>query len=144
MSDTRQYAGFWVRLLATLIDTALLSLIISPLMYAVYGGDYFSFDSALSPFLPTRILIEWILPFIGSVVLIVYKSATPGKMVLKLRIVDDETGGKLSFKQSTIRYLGYIPSSVFFFLGFIWVAFDPKKQAWQDKIASTVVIKYSK
>jgi hypothetical protein len=35
--------------------------------------------------------------------------------------------------------VGYLVSNIFY-LGFIWVAFDGKKQGWHDKIAGTVVI----
>ncbi|MBW2651381.1 MAG: RDD family protein [Deltaproteobacteria bacterium] len=38
-------------------------------------------------------------------------------------------------------WVGYIISKLPFFLGFIWVAFDGRKQGWHDKIAGTYVIK---
>ncbi|WP_171497607.1 RDD family protein, partial [Acinetobacter ursingii] len=34
-----------------------------------------------------------------------------------------------------------IPSTLVFMLGFIWIAFDSKKQGWHDKMAKTVVVK---
>ncbi len=38
-------------------------------------------------------------------------------------------------------YAGYIISAIPLLLGFIWAAFDARKQGWHDKIASTVVIR---
>ena len=65
------------------------------------------------------------------------------KMLTKLTIVDAKTGKKPSKKQFILRYLGYFLSSFVFCLGFIWIAFDKKKQGWHDKIAGTVVVKES-
>ena len=69
------------------------------------------------------------------------KQATPGKMAVSAKIVDAKTGGKPSTKQCVGRYFAYILSFIPFGLGFLWVAFDPKKQSWHDKLAGTVVVK---
>jgi uncharacterized RDD family membrane protein YckC len=71
----------------------------------------------------------------------VVKNATPGKMVIRAKIVDAKTGGAPSLSQYVIRYLGYYLSMIPLFLGFLWVAFDPKKQGWHDKLAGTVVVR---
>jgi uncharacterized RDD family membrane protein YckC len=42
--------------------------------------------------------------------------------------------------QYIIRYLGYYVSIFALGLGFLWVAWDDKKQGWHDKMAGTVVI----
>ncbi len=39
------------------------------------------------------------------------------------------------------RYLGYYVSIFALGVGFLWVAFDPRKQGWHDKMAGTVVIR---
>jgi uncharacterized RDD family membrane protein YckC len=69
------------------------------------------------------------------------KQATIGKRVLSLKIVDATTLKKPSNKQFFIRMLALFVSIVPVFLGIIWIAFDPKKQGWHDKIANTLVIK---
>ena len=63
------------------------------------------------------------------------------KMVLKLKIVDAGTGNKLTFGQAIGRYFAYILSAIPFFLGYIWVGFDKRKQSWHDKLAGTIVIR---
>lgn len=68
------------------------------------------------------------------------KQATPGKRILSLKIVDAATLNPPSIKQLLIRALCIIP----LFVGIVWVAFDPKRQAWHDKIAKTLVIKVNK
>ncbi len=61
-------------------------------------------------------------------------------MATKLTIVDAKTGKKPTLIQFVLRYVSYFLSCIFF-LGFIWIAFDKKKQGWHDKIAGTVVVK---
>jgi uncharacterized RDD family membrane protein YckC len=50
-------------------------------------------------------------------------------------------GSPVSWGKAFVRYLGYIVSGLVLALGFIWVAFDPKRQGWHDKIASTYVVR---
>ncbi|NBX04206.1 MAG: RDD family protein [Alphaproteobacteria bacterium] len=69
-----------------------------------------------------------------------YWSATPGKMIMRMKLVDAVTEKPISDKQIALRLLGYIISTIPLFLGFCWVGFDKKKQGWHDKIAGTVVI----
>jgi uncharacterized RDD family membrane protein YckC len=136
------YAGFWIRVAATIIDSILLAAIIVPILLAVYGKEY------LSPHIvagsvakgPIDFLLTWILPIIAILIFWHAKSATPGKMLFSLKIVDAKTGEKPSTKQFIIRYLGYYVSAIPFLVGFYWIAFDKRKQGWHDKIAGTVVI----
>jgi len=62
-------------------------------------------------------------------------------MIVRAKIVDARTGGKPSTGQLIGRYFGYYLSMIPLFLGFIWVAFDKRKQGWHDKLAGTVVIR---
>lgn len=70
-----------------------------------------------------------------------YRQVMPGKMVVAARVVDAETGNTLTVGQSIGRYLAYFVAMLPLFLGIIWVAFDPRKQGWHDKLAGTVVIR---
>ena len=67
-------------------------------------------------------------------------SATPGKMLLRIKVVDAKTEGHISDLQIILRLMGYGVSAVFFCLGFFWIGWDKKKQGWHDKLAETVVI----
>jgi len=90
---------------------------------------------------PADFLINWLLPAVAIVLFWIYRQATPGKMAIKARIVDARTGAKPKPSQLMIRYLGYYVSTIPLGLGLIWVAFDPRKQGWHDKIAGTVVVR---
>ena len=87
------------------------------------------------------LLVQLLLPALLVVAFWVYKSATPGKMVVSAEIVDEKSLGKPSTGQLIVRYIGYYISSFILGLGFLWVAFDKRKQGWHDKIAGTLVVK---
>jgi uncharacterized RDD family membrane protein YckC len=138
--DGYSYAGFWLRVAASLIDTVLVLLITVPLLLAVYGGSPALMSSSGFAAIP-NLLISYVAPAIAVIAFWVARQATPGKMVFGARIVDARTGNSLTVRQSIGRYLGYFVSTIPFGLGLIWVAFDPRKQGWHDKLAGTVVVR---
>jgi len=138
-----EYAGFWIRVGASLIDLVLMSMITLPLTLMIYGSDAV-WNSEAMILGPADFLINYSLPFFATVIFWMYKSATPGKMVLHLKVLDEETGNKLTIGQSIGRYFAYIPATLIFMIGIFWVAWDKKKQGWHDKLAKTVVVKSKK
>lgn len=146
------YAGFWIRVGASIIDTIVMLIVFVPLAMMLYGVNYVSsetttqnsssFSSSFALTGGDNFLLNYILPAVLVMAFWIYKSATPGKMLTKLKIVDAKTGKKPTILQFILRYVGYFVSSIFL-LGFIWVAFDKRKQGWHDKIAGTVVIRDS-
>ena len=137
--DDLEYAGFWIRTGAALIDSLLLLLIIGPVLTFIYGADYWFDDSAIQG--SWDVLINYLLPAVAVVIFWVYRSATPGKMALKLTIVDARTGGRPSTSQCIGQYLGYYIAVIPLLLGILWVGFDKRKQGWHDKMVGTVVIR---
>lgn len=138
-TDELEYVGFWARVGAALIDTVLLMLICWPLLTMIYGWQYWTSTSLIQG--PFDLLINWILPAIAVVLFWVYRQATPGKIAIGARIVDAETGEPPTTGQLIGRYLAYYVSIIPLFMGLVWVAFDPRKQGWHDKIAGTVVVR---
>jgi uncharacterized RDD family membrane protein YckC len=136
-----KYVGFWARVFASIVDSLWMMLLLFPILFAVFGMDYLDDlekqNSALSW------LLQFLLPAMVVLAFWVYRSATPGKMILKAVIVDAKTGGKPTKGNLVLRYVCYYISIIPFLLGLIWVAFDKKKQGFHDKIAGTVVIKYT-
>ena len=133
-----RYAGFWIRTGAAIIDSVALFLIIAPVLYIIYGPEYFTSDEMVAGV--WDFALNYLLPAVAVILFWTYKSATPGKIILDLKIVDASTGAKPSIKQFIGRYLGYYLSTLALMLGLIWVAFDKRKQGWHDKLAGTVVI----
>lgn len=133
-----EYVGFWIRVVASLIDTVIMTLIIVPILLSYYGIEYIQDTSFLKG--PVDFLMNYIFPAIAVITLWVCKQSTPGKMAFSAKIVDAKTFGKPTIAQSIIRYLGYFVSTFPLCLGLIWVAFDAKKRGWHDMMAGTLVI----
>lgn len=141
-NDNVEYAGFWVRLGATLIDTALVMAITFPLLIAIYGWQYFDPEMNTGMLAgPADFLITWIFPLVAAIWFWRARQATPGKMALRLRIVDADSGHTLSTGQCVGRYFAYLVSIIPLGLGFVWIAFDRRKQGWHDKLAGSVVVR---
>jgi hypothetical protein len=68
-----------------------------------------------------------------------YLQSSPGKMLVGIKIVDEQTFGKVKLKQSFKRSLMCALTMLPF--GVLAILFNPKRQAWHDKLASTAVIK---
>lgn len=140
--DEFNYTGFWPRVGASLIDTLIFCIISFPILISIYGMDYFKSEKIVAGF--ADFLISWVFPLVAIITLWVYRQATPGKMAISAIIVDATTGNKPTLKQYIVRYLGYFIATIPLGLGILWVAWDPKKQGWHDKLACTVVINSKK
>lgn len=139
--DDIQYVGFWSRFWATMVDIVLLLMLIYPLFYILYGE---AFLERAGDFTLVNTVINFIFPFIAVMFLWKSKGATPGKMLIKATVVDEDTLEAPSTKQLFIRYWAYLLSALPLMLGYFWAGWDKKKQTWHDKLAHTVVIQPKK
>ena len=136
-----KYAGSWVRAGATLIDGVLLGIITLPVLISIYGWDYLDFEKGGLVAGSGDFVLSWVFPAIVTVVFWITKQATPGKMAFATRVVDASSGRTPSPSQFVGRYFAYVISTLPLGLGFVWVAFDRRKQSWHDKLAWTVVVR---
>ena len=134
-----EFAGFGVRVGSWVIDQIIVGIIIFPWLYLIYGDSYGSGSTVFEG--PLDFLITVVLPCIAVILFWYYKNATPGKMVIKAKILDAKTGQPPTLGQCVGRYFAYIVSGLPLGAGFIWIAFDKRKQGWHDKLAGTVVVK---
>jgi len=137
--DALRYSGFWSRVGAGLVDVFLLLLFIWPVMYLIYGPDYWSDEGPLIAG-TADLIITWILPTIITLAFWIGLQATPGKLAIKSSIVDARTGAHPGAARMMIRYVAYLISMLPLGLGFWWIAFDKQKRGWHDIIAGTVVV----
>jgi uncharacterized RDD family membrane protein YckC len=150
----RRYGGFWRRLFAFLIDEVILyfvSLILfligllalglkgnrmgrvlSSLEDPAHGIGVFALFYIAASLLAGMIYFTWFHGIAGR---------TPGKMLLGLRVIQ-ASGDPITPGIAFLRWVGYLISGPLFCLGFLWVAFDGRKQGWHDKIAATLVIRW--
>lgn len=150
---TYQFAGFWRRFVAYSIDGFIISIIffilgiIAAIAYfaGAMAGDSRAWVTGLTD--PGRMAefttCIWLFTMILNMAYFTYfhgsNGRTPGKMLMGLQVISID-GKPISFGIAFLRSVGYLVSSIVFCLGYIWIAFDKKKQGWHDKIAGTVVI----
>jgi uncharacterized RDD family membrane protein YckC len=123
------YAGFWIRVLANILDGLIVGVPLS-IIFAIAGDE----GNASSQGLQTLIMALY------AIVLWVNWGRTIGARILGLRLVRVD-GQPVTYGTAIIRYLMIIVSAIPLGLGLIWVAFDRRKQGWMDKVAGTYVIR---
>ncbi len=154
-----RYAGFWVRFIASLLDTIILALPLGVVIYFLSDGAWFDFSAysnqlsaalagdverALSNPVRTSFTWEMIFEVLSFVTIILFwkrfKGATPGKSIMKIKIVDAKTLGEISNSAAITRSLGYIVSMFTLMIGFLMVGFRDDKRGLHDLMADTIVI----
>lgn len=134
MNTNNHYAGFWWRVAAYCLDKVFIVLLVDLLLLPLSTFFEIYSEMAIYTLLVLMAAVYHIFCWIKF-------AGTPGKLLLKLKVLNVETGQKITLKQAIIRYISYIPSAVILLCGFLWIAFDEKKQGWHDKLAQTMVIR---
>lgn len=137
------YAGFWVRFLAFILDGIVLG-ILSAALTPFSGPQVEVTGSGAATVIAVNATANAIGGFVGLVYFIgfwAWRGQTVGMMPFNMQVVSVTDGKKIDVVRGLLRYVGYILSAIPLLLGFIWAAFDSRKQGWHDKIASTVVIR---
>jgi len=152
---TSRYGGFWLRLLAHLIDHVILGAIAAPLFFMLVLPSIVRVINEAernrepSPELiiaiVSSVFIYIVLAFVGQWLyeaLLTSSSwqATLGKRVLQLKVTD-EFGNRIGFGRATGRFFAKIVSSMFFCIGFIMVGLTDRKRGLHDMLAGTLVMK---
>jgi len=112
-------ARFWPRILAMGLD-------------AILVGALVHMSDAFLPVLGAYAAVFW-----------KFKGSTVGSIIFGHKVVRID-GRPVDWMTAIVRALACFISLIAVGLGFIWIAFDPEKQGWHDKIAGTVVVKLPK
>jgi uncharacterized RDD family membrane protein YckC len=150
------YAGFWIRLAARLIDGVILGIPFALLFgviavaAGVFAGNTNSTNQNTSGAAAAVFGGFFILLYLCFLVITlgywIYfwgtSGATLGMRLLRLRVIDANTGATIGYARAVVRLLMTVVNSWACYIGWIWVAFDPRKQGWHDKVANSVVIHY--
>ena len=132
------YGGFWIRVVAYIIDAILLT-IVCGVLDRLLGIDIFVSD--WEHYDPLASLVSLVIGWLYFALLeSSERGATVGKMAMGLRVVTSD-GQRLSFMNATGRYFAKILSAIILCIGFIMIAFTDKKRGLHDMIAGTLVIK---
>lgn len=129
-------ASPWRRLVASLID----GLILVPLSFLLMAL------AGINPLAQTTtfvqdLLFNWIPSWAYYVILTALYGATPGKMALGLKVVRTD-GQPVDWLTAFMReVVGKTLSTLPLLLGYLWAFFHPRRQAWHDLIADTLVVR---
>jgi uncharacterized RDD family membrane protein YckC len=126
-----RYAGFWIRFVAYIIDAIIwfVALIVAGISIIIVVGIVL---------FPLVLFCYW--PYLWW-----KRGATFGQSALGLRVVRAIDGGPIDGGMAAIRAIVFL-AELFFgsyligLIGLIWAAFEPRKRAWHDMAAGTVVI----
>jgi uncharacterized RDD family membrane protein YckC len=143
------YAGFWLRLVAVIIDTIFILIVILGAATVVrfvlgapvgpgaakYGVKVFSRGHGI--IILICILVPWLY---WALMESSPQQATLGKMALGLKVTDLQ-GKPISFGKATGRYFGKLVSELIFYVGFMMAGWTEKKQALHDIMAGTLVVR---
>lgn len=135
--------GFGRRLIANLIDAVFVFLITFFVTFVVgFAGLLFKVLKADNnlPFYELIVVCGLITSVIYYVGFWVSSGQTIGKFITGIK-VSKADGAKLSWGSAILRYIGYLISAVLLSIGFLWLAFDKKRQGWHDKMAGTLVVR---
>jgi uncharacterized RDD family membrane protein YckC len=159
MNQSVRYAGFWIRFLADVIDTLILTAVSWGLEILVLGAFYWiqfslmpggggiesapefwdAFSGLFVQVLNVGIYLALSFPYFAYGT---FKYGTTlGKRPFGIRVVDAETLGPITLKQSIIRFAGYSLSGILLLAGYLMAAWHPRKQALHDLMAKTVSLR---
>lgn len=146
-----EYASFWRRLWASLIDGIILTLLYIPIVLALVASAALPMAAGVSDesglglaLAGTGVVLELIalgivLPWLYSAFLESgQKQSTFGKRLLGLKVIG-ESGQRISFGVATGRYFAKTFLSGILFIGYLMPLFTSKHQALHDKMAGTYV-----
>jgi uncharacterized RDD family membrane protein YckC len=134
------YAGFWIRLGAKLIDWMII--------WAAHMVVYVPLSLLMTPAGDWALLILTISTNLFQIVLFaVYNTyfigrfgATIGKMAVGIRVVTAD-GDAVTYMRALGRYFAEILSGITLLIGYVMAGFDEEKRALHDRICSTRVIR---
>jgi uncharacterized RDD family membrane protein YckC len=133
-----RHAGFWIRVLAFLVDGLAIGVIVSAVTLGRAGIAIYDHWLELVTW---RTFLETVVGFAYFTVL---WSAIGGGQTLGMRLfglhVVGTDGRPIGYGASVVRWIGIVISAAMVLIGLVWVALDPRKQGWHDKLAGSFVV----
>ena len=139
------YGGFWIRVVAAIIDAIILRVVVAP-VGMVFGGLGMAGMMSGIPHAGLHILgggITIILLVFGSWLYEAFMEsssyqATLGKMIFGMKVTD-LNGNRISFERATGRHFAKWLSAMILCIGYIMVGVTERKQGLHDLLAGTLV-----
>ncbi|MFN0105259.1 MAG: RDD family protein [Bryobacteraceae bacterium] len=145
LAAAKRYAGFWIRLVARLIDNTITSIagyvFQIPLLIIIAR-----MDKRTAPDMPLvlgmaalGVALSLAAAAYYEAWFLVKKGATPGKMILGLKVVRAR-GGAFTWAMGAGRYFSYVLSGFLLYIGYMMAGWDEEKRALHDRICDTRVV----
>ena len=127
-TNNPNFAGFWIRLFARLIDELFITLVFGMLVSIIGMNDFTAFALV-------------IINFSYFVLMTKSRGQTLGKMALGIQVVDANgnipSAGTILLREIPCKILSALP----LYLGYAWTGWDERKRSWHDHLSKTFVIK---
>ena len=148
----KYYAGFWLRVVASVIDSiiigvplSIIGVILGVVEVSLAADSYLMGDNALV----LMDIIEVVTYLLGALVGVFYYAgmhsskwqATLGKRMVGIKVIHSR-GGRISFLRGVWRYIATFFSGITLYIGYMMAGFTERKQALHDKMAETLVVRY--
>ena len=138
------YGGFWIRVVARLIDGIALGIAQASIAFAFFGAFGAQFMPSVIRSAPIGVrlsfqFLSYAIAIVYEAVFLRYQGATLGKMALGLKVVRSN-GQSLGWGISVGRYFMYLVSGIILLIGYIMAGFDNEKRALHDRVCDTRVI----
>lgn len=135
LDERAAFAGFWIRLMANILDGFIMGIPLS-LLIAIYYGDDWLLNYSNHSFL------TYILFVLAIVTLwLTWNGQTPGKKMMGIRVVSYPEMTNISSGAAWVRcVIGYTLSAIILGFGYLMIAFRQDKRGLHDMIAGTCVI----
>jgi uncharacterized RDD family membrane protein YckC len=135
------------RIAAFVIDDLVISIFFFIIFYDQFSAvmsnitvvDEAAFAS-INAFLTQNLLVVLAIKLIYHTVFVWQNGMTLGKYLMKIRVIDIDTGNTPDFSKAFLRASVRIPSEVLFYLGFLMAFFMPLRQTLHDKLSNCVVV----
>jgi len=146
------YAGFWSRAAARIIDLVLILMTFGVVHLAdrlgadagMWAGSGFGEGDPVGSGYSIANVLRGIFFVAFPVFYYVYLHGTYGqtfgKMAMKVKVVNED-GSPIDHRKAFLRWLGYFLCDLTFDIGYLWAAFDHRKQGLHDKVCKTLVIR---
>ena len=136
-----EYAGFWKRLLAFVVDLGVTTLIFFALavILPILLGPRLGIPSGgviLASGVATWLVVTWLY---WAIMESSYRQSTVGKDLVGIAVTDGK-GNRISFGKATLRYFGKIASVPPALAGFLMIGLTARKQGLHDLISGSLVV----
>ena len=139
-SSNLQLTSMRSRALTYLIDDLLITIIIMMIFWESISAVSEDMD-AMMYLLKTELVTPLIiLKILYHTFFVWYFGATIGKIVVKIRVIDANSWGRVSMFSSFLRAVGRIFSEMFFYFGFLIGFFNEGRKTFHDITGRTLVV----